>query len=679
MLAPSPAVRGPVGKHTLHLVHGLESLGCTVDVETWGRATDEEPLAQRALSRFTRAWAIRRLLGASPYDVLVVKTGHDWATLSRDFLVLTLCRRRVPAVALQLQGSQSLRFPHRRNILFRATSRLLAQMPDCLLVLSSHDQRAWSQLVPGQKVEIVANPYVSRMRQMPRETGSSERPVVLFVGRLVKEKGLFELFEATAALGEAAPRLVLVGEGPENEALRELAQALGLALEMPGWLEGEDLDEWYRRADIFVLPSWSEGFPTVLAEAMDAGLPIITTRQQGMADRLDEGINALFVPPRSPPALARVLSKLLSDDSLRKRMGEANRTKVQEFEPVNVASRYLGVLHDVVQNARSRAAPPREPTHEALGAGADTKTTEGPSSESRVDASVAFWSGSQPGFRFTQARPGTPEFFRDVTAHRYTLEPHIPEIVRFEDWAGHEVLEVGCGTATDGERFARAGASYTGVDQSESALDLARRRFDFADLRGTFVSCSATALPFPAATFDLVYSHGVVHHIPDTERAIAEMHRVLRPGGTALVMVYHRTSVNYLFTILIVRRLLACSLLLPAFPRLVARLTGEAAELLEAHRALLRTHGLRYLTDCQLFLSNNTDGPGNPLSKVYSRVEARSLFADFARVETHTRYLNLRIYPGGVALARSALGRRLEKRLGWHLYIRARKAAACPL
>jgi ubiquinone/menaquinone biosynthesis C-methylase UbiE len=285
---------------------------------------------------------------------------------------------------------------------------------------------------------------------------------------------------------------------------------------------------------------------------------------------------------------------------------------------------------------------------------------------------VGFWETYQPGFRFSRHPVGTQEFFREIEEHRYTLEPHIPEVVRFDDWEGKAVLEVGCGLATDGSRLARAGALYTGVDASPVAVELAQKRFKQEGLTASFAEATAANLPFPADSFDLVYSHGVIHHSDETEAAVGEFARVLRPGGTALVMVYHRSSLNYRFTILGVRRLMAAALLVPGASGVLARAVGEDSEVLGGHRALLRKHGLRYLADKQLFLSNNTDGPGNPLSKVYSRQEVERLFLTaFDAVETEVRYLNLRLYPLGDKVAATRLARRLERRIGWHLYVRA--------
>jgi SAM-dependent methyltransferase len=284
-----------------------------------------------------------------------------------------------------------------------------------------------------------------------------------------------------------------------------------------------------------------------------------------------------------------------------------------------------------------------------------------------------FWTGYQPGFKFSEAEVGSQRFFDEVEAHRYALEPGIKEIVGFERWADKDVLEAGCGIATDGMQFVRAGARYTGMDFSPSALSLARHRFDMAGKDVRLERGSIAELPFPDDSFDLVYSNGVIHHLPETQRVVDELHRVLRPGGTAIVMVYHRDSFNYFFTIMVLRRLLAGLLTIPGSDRLVARLTGEPLDVLEGHRELLRQHGLRYLTDTGTFLSNNTDGPGNPLSKVYSRRGGRELFRRFERVETDVRFLNLRIYPYGDRLARTALARWLDRRYGWHLWLTAVK------
>ena len=136
-------------------------------------------------------------------------------------------------------------------------------------------------------------------------------------------------------------------------------------------------------------------------------------------------------------------------------------------------------------------------------------------------------------------------------------------------------------------------------------------------------------------------------------------------------MVYHRSSLNYHFSIMVLRRAFVALLLVPGGVDLVHRLTGERPEVLAGHRRLVAEHGLTYLRDRQLFLSHNTDGPGNPLSKVYTRTQARRLFGEFAGARTAVRFLHLRSYPGGGRLAQTELAERLGRRWGWHLWIDA--------
>jgi SAM-dependent methyltransferase len=147
-------------------------------------------------------------------------------------------------------------------------------------------------------------------------------------------------------------------------------------------------------------------------------------------------------------------------------------------------------------------------------------TNTSPASPSGTDPSGRrdFWAGYQPGFRFTNQPPGTPAFFQAVEEHRYRLEPAIEEIAQFPSWAGCDVLEAGCGIATDGINFARGGARYTGVDFSPTAIELAKRRFEQEGKnKARLVHADITSLPVDDETQDLVYSNGVIHHLPDTE------------------------------------------------------------------------------------------------------------------------------------------------------------------
>jgi len=284
----------------------------------------------------------------------------------------------------------------------------------------------------------------------------------------------------------------------------------------------------------------------------------------------------------------------------------------------------------------------------------------------------AFWQEHPCGTKFSDAEVGTRGFYEAVEEHRYRTEWHIPEAAGFDKAKGLRVLEIGCGLGTDGARFARAGAHYAGVDLTEAAVSLARRRFELEGLAGEFRVADAEALQFADESFDIVYSHGVLHHTPDTGAAVKEILRVLKPGGRAIVMLYHRDSYNYRVNIGVLRRFGARLLRTETGVRLAHKLTGEPVESLREHAARLKEDASQYLSASE-FLSRNTDGAGNPLTRVYSRREARELFKDFARVEFAVHFLNKRWLPVlGPMLSRSA-ETRLASRWGWHLWIYATK------
>ena len=284
----------------------------------------------------------------------------------------------------------------------------------------------------------------------------------------------------------------------------------------------------------------------------------------------------------------------------------------------------------------------------------------------------AFWQAHPCGTKFSDAEMGTPEFFELVEAHRYTKEWHIPEAAGFAETRGLRVLEIGCGLGTDGAQFAQAGAHYTGIDLTEAAIELARKRFELSGLIGEFRVADAENLDFADDSFDRVYSHGVLHHTPDTARAIAEIHRVLKPGGSGMIMLYHRGSYNYRVGIRVFRRAGARLLKSESGIRVIHRLTGEPVESLREHAGLLNGKNNADVSSAE-FLNRSTDGAGNPLARVYSRREARELFKDFREVELRAYFLNKRFIPLIGNLLPRPIESLLASRWGWHLWIYATK------
>jgi len=160
-----------------------------------------------------------------------------------------------------------------------------------------------------------------------------------------------------------------------------------------------------------------------------------------------------------------------------------------------------------------------------------------------IETIAQYWNGRIHDLEMTDRPVGTREFFDDLDDYRFDKLHYLPALVDFNGYAGKQLLEVGCGIGTDLVRFARGGAVVTGVDLSQTAIDLARRNFDEHGVAAANLEvANAEALPFADNTFDVVYGHGVIQYTANPAALLSECHRVLKPGGQAIFMVYNRIS-----------------------------------------------------------------------------------------------------------------------------------------
>lgn len=246
-----------------------------------------------------------------------------------------------------------------------------------------------------------------------------------------------------------------------------------------------------------------------------------------------------------------------------------------------------------------------------------------PQQGSTVDTVRDFWQAHINNEYYTDAERASDEYFDEIERRRYDTHYHLPALFASLDGSGKRLLEIGCGIGVDSIQLAQRGFDVTAVDLTPNALTVARQ---FAARRGVHVDFqlgNAEGLDFADESFDAVYSFGVLHHTPDIERSVAEVHRVLRPGGTAYVMLYHRDSVVNL-----------------------------------AHRAL------------RLPYESPVDRNDHcPVVYTFSRSGVRKLFRDFSRTEVHAAYPFT--YGFGPLTTKLPLGIRqpLGRAIGWHLMI----------
>jgi len=240
------------------------------------------------------------------------------------------------------------------------------------------------------------------------------------------------------------------------------------------------------------------------------------------------------------------------------------------------------------------------------------------------------WDADPCGAVYGDAREfGSREFFDEVERHRYE---------------GARLIEIGCGMGTDLLQFARGGARVTGVDLTPRSVGISRQHFRVYEMHGDFTLADAERLPFPDSSFNVYYSNGVLHHTPETAAAIREAHRVLKPGGTAKVMLYHRNSWAYWF------------------------------ELMFRH-GVLKGELFRGLTagDIMSKYVEFNEGEGRPLVKAYTRDEVRRMFSTFSKVEVDVEQLTrAEIYVVGKWIPDS-LFRRMARSIGWNVIITAIK------
>ncbi len=199
------------------------------------------------------------------------------------------------------------------------------------VIVLSNTWKQWLQTI-SSNAHIVAiyNPVMVPPAQ-PRDGQPGARLLVL--GRLGKLKGSYDLLQAVATIAPQFPDLLLeMGGDGELEQVTARARELGIEqhVRLLGWVRGADKDRHMQAARIYLLPSYNEGLPMSVLEAMAAGLPVITTPVGGIPEAVTDGVEGFLVQPGDVDALAGRLAQLLQDDALTQQMGAAARRKIEQ-------------------------------------------------------------------------------------------------------------------------------------------------------------------------------------------------------------------------------------------------------------------------------------------------------------------------------------------------------------
>ncbi len=312
-------------------------------------------------------WQAAALCGLHPPAIVHVHAASGPSFL-RKSLLLALGRMAGTRTVFHLHGGGFEQFATvQAGPLLRRWIRHTLEASSCVIALSP----AWAAFIrsfaPAAQVEVVSNGVplpgpggalgkrgADPVRHRAGNTAilmdgqGASAPRILFLGRVHPDKGVGELLDACARLAPRHPhlRLVLAGEGDLNW-VRACAGALGIAgqVDLPGWLDPDARTAELARASLFCLPSWAEGVPMALLEAMAAGLPVVASGVGGMLDVVRDGIDGVLAPPRDAAALAMAIDRVLRDPAWAARLAHGARARIEQDYSTDTMCRRLAAIY----------------------------------------------------------------------------------------------------------------------------------------------------------------------------------------------------------------------------------------------------------------------------------------------------------------------------------------------
>jgi glycosyltransferase involved in cell wall biosynthesis len=313
-----------------------------------GRAAAKVACALRAVLQVWVSWARGRIA------LLHIHTASGFSFWRKLCISAPVLLSRVPVV-MHVHGGGFADFHRRCGPLRRWLIRSVLQRSRVVLALTDEWRRTLSDIAPAARVEVLVNPVELPAHASGRAPATA-RNVVLFLGLLQRSKGAHDLLEAFAALPPACgkARLVLAGIG-DVDGLRRRAEKLGLnqRVYLPGWIDSREKHHWLEQATCLALPSYAEGLPMAVLEALAHGVPVVASAVGGIPSVIRHGQTGFLTAPGAVGEISQHLATLLTDRRARDEMGNSGRRLIEDGYATNQVLARLGHIY-----AELGVAPP---------------------------------------------------------------------------------------------------------------------------------------------------------------------------------------------------------------------------------------------------------------------------------------------------------------------------------
>jgi glycosyltransferase involved in cell wall biosynthesis len=382
LLGPHRAAVSGVSTHVNLLMHSsLAQDFEVVHFQVGSEGRDESPIGRLLRLVFSPLLLAATIIFRHA-SIVHINTSLNTRAYWRDLMYLAVAKALGARVLYQVHGGELPQRFFAKSALLTAFLHRTLMVPDLVVVLAQCELEAYREFVPAQHVVVLPNGIdCGTYSPLPLVRSNPEQPLhLLYVGRLARDKGLYEILQGVRLAHELGvdTRLIIAGHGAEEARLRRYAQALGIAPRVCfiGPVFGADKVKLMSGSDVLLLPSYSEGLPYALLEAMAAGLPVIATPVGAIPDVMSDGIHGFIVPRRDGKAIAEALAVLAGDRERISWMSRACKRRIRAAFSIERLAQELSLHYEQLCGASQMAGFP-------LGGPRIAPTVKRPSSQAR--------------------------------------------------------------------------------------------------------------------------------------------------------------------------------------------------------------------------------------------------------------------------------------------------------